>query len=51
MSEEREEACEQPCSPQSNCPDCVTYWNRMRAEGFWVDGTGWTSKGWKEITK
>lgn len=27
------------------------YWHRMRDEGFWVDGKGWTDKMFKEMCK
>jgi hypothetical protein len=27
------------------------YWQRMRDEGFWKDGTGWTDKGMREMMK
>lgn len=46
-----EKGCKQPCDPVSGCDECAEYWDRMRAEGFWVDGSGWTDCGMKEMTR
>lgn len=46
-----EPECRKPCDPASPCEECVSYWIRMRAEGFWKDSTGWTDKGMREMTK
>ena len=43
--------CQRPCDPEHDCPHCDKYWQRMRDEGFWIDGQGWTAKGMKEMTK
>lgn len=43
--------CQKPCDPQTRCPYCADYWERMRVEGFWNDTTGWTDKGMKEMLK
>lgn len=33
------------CDPYKfPCSVCAEYWDRMRDEGFWVDGKGWTDK-------
>ena len=48
---EDEPQCGKPCKPQAACEECEGYWHRMRAEGYWVDGAGWTEKGWREFTK
>ena len=40
--------CGEPCSPYDPCPECEAYWQRMRDEGFWKDGEGWTEKAQKE---
>ncbi len=46
------EDCQRPCDPDSGCPDCADYWDRMVIEGFWDRERGrWTDKGWKEIIK
>lgn len=42
--------CGKPCVPDSGCPACADYWARMRTEGLW-NGSEWTERGWKEITK
>jgi len=49
--EEDEEDCQKPCPPDSPCEECDTYWKRMKREGFWKDGTGWTDKGIAEMMK
>jgi len=36
--------CQSPCDPQRACSYCADYWQRMRDEGFWIDGKGWTQK-------
>jgi hypothetical protein len=43
--------CSQPCAPWLGCPQCLDYWNRMRHEGYWIDGQGWTAKGMREMSK
>lgn len=43
--------CRQPCEPDSGCEECEGYWSRMRAEGYWKDGAGWTNKGMREMLK
>ena len=48
---EEESQCLRPCPPEVPCEECADYWDRMRAEGFWVNGKGWTDKGWREICK
>ena len=47
-----EPICGDPCDPQSDdiCDDCIEYWRRMEAEGFWRDGC-WTDKGMREMRK
>jgi hypothetical protein len=37
--------CGNPCSPYAPCGKCCDYWSRMRDEGLWVDGKGWTNLG------
>lgn len=41
------------CGPTSpfSCDECRAYWDRMRAEGLWVDGKGWTDKAKREWNK
>lgn len=54
MTEEQvkeENDCGEPCDPKDPCDICAGYWQRMRQEGYWVDGKGWTEKGWREICK
>ena len=43
--------CQKPCLPDSDCEECAEYWDRMRTEGFWVDGQGWTDKAVQEWLK
>jgi len=44
--------CHQPCHPDSGCPYCSDYWQRMISEGYWDrDRKRWTNKGWREMTK
>jgi len=43
--------CGAPCDPARACDECAEYWQRMRHDGFWEDGSGWTDKGMKEMTK
>ena len=50
MTEPKSE-CQKPCSPDSGCEECAEYWDRMRREGFWVDGQGWTNKAVREWSK
>ena len=42
-----EEECGNPCSPNAPCDECFGYWYRMRHEGLWIDGKGWTAKAFK----
>jgi hypothetical protein len=54
MSGFTEEACEEcgePCSPDNPCPECEQYWLRMVAEGYWINGSGWTEKALREMKK
>jgi hypothetical protein len=46
-----EEECNEPCHPDADCPICAEYWQRMRSEGYWENGKGWTKKGMKEMTR
>ena len=39
------------CPPDEACAACQEYWDRMRAEGFWIDGHGWTEKARQEWNK
>jgi hypothetical protein len=48
---EDETTCNKPCDPAVECEHCADYWQRMRDEGFWVDGKGWTDKGIREMCK
>jgi hypothetical protein len=41
---EKEPSCGRPCPPNNACDECADYWHRMRAEGLWEDGKGWTDK-------
>jgi len=41
------EECGKPCPPDHPCEECEEYWDRMRREGYWVDGEGWTEKALK----
>lgn len=43
--------CGCPCDPRDGCDECAEYWERMRDEGFWIDGKGWTNKAVWEWTK
>jgi len=43
--------CNKPCHPEHPCEECVSYWDRMRSEGFWVDGKGWTETANREWSK
>ena len=45
-----EEECENPCHPDSGCPECADYWERVVAEGLWADGQ-WTDAGVREMLK
>lgn len=49
--DDMEQDCQRPCPPMEACDECAGYWERMRYEGYWKDGSGWTDKGWREITK
>ena len=51
MSDAMESECEKPCAPDVACEECVGYWERMRHEGYWNDGQGWTDKGMREMMK
>lgn len=39
------------CPPDEACEICQQYWDRMRAEGLWIDGQGWTEKARQEWNK
>lgn len=41
--------CGNPCPPDNACDACIEYWHRMRIDGYWRDGEGWTNKGWAMI--
>lgn len=43
--------CGNPCSPDNACDACIEYWHRMRSEGYWEDGVGWTDKLWRETLR
>lgn len=43
-----DDACGNPCSLEEACDQCVEYWQMMRDEGYWKDGTGWTDKGLRD---
>jgi hypothetical protein len=36
--------CGEPCPPDYACDGCAGYWQRMREEGLWKNGKGWTDK-------
>jgi len=40
--------CGSPCDPESPCDECEGYWGRMKEEGLWVPGQGWTDRAKKE---
>ena len=46
-----EEDCSKPCPPGQACDECAGYWQRMRDEGYWRDGEGWTLRGQQEYMK
>ena len=46
-----EEECGKPCAPESGCPECASYWHRMRVEGYWINVRGWTAKAIHEMCK
>lgn len=39
---ESESQCGNPCDAASPCDACEAYWERMRSEGLWRDGIGWS---------
>lgn len=43
--------CGKPCDPALGNECCAGYWERMRNEGYWIDGKGWTNKGMREMCK
>lgn len=49
--EHPESSCGKPCEPSNACDECADYWHRMRSEGFWIGGQGWTNKAMKEMCK
>ena len=50
MPESSDNECQCPCDPESGCPECAEYWNRMVREGYWdLQKHRWTHKGWNEI--
>ena len=48
---EDEPDCGKPCSPDAPCLNCERYWDKMRREGYWLDGAGWTDKALREWNK
>lgn len=48
---EEDFACGEPCHPDAGCEYCESYWQRMRDDGLWVDGVGWTDKAVKSWSK
>lgn len=46
-----DEHCGRPCDPAMHKSCCSDYWDRMKHEGYWIDGFGWTEKGGKEMCK
>lgn len=49
---DEEPECQEPCDPDSGCPHCAEYWQRMEHGGFWDrDRHRWTNRGWREILK
>lgn len=42
-----ENGCDGPCAVDSGCEVCAEYWQRMRDEGLWIDGTGWTQRAFR----
>ena len=45
-------SCEKPCHPDSGCPMCADYWERMIYDGFWDERKKeWTAKGFREMSK
>lgn len=42
IADEIPEPCKLPCDADSPCNECSGYWARMRNEGLWVDGVGWS---------
>lgn len=48
---QEEETCGKPCPPHDPCDECRDYWDRMKKEGFWIDGKGWTEKATREMSK
>ena len=52
ISTDDKSQCGRPCHPDSNCPECAPYWERMAREGYWdKERHAWTEKGWYELTK
>ena len=51
MDDENSSQCDRPCPADDPCEECADYWNRMRKEGFWKDGVGWTNKALREMFK
>lgn len=44
--------CGKPCHPDSGCPACADYWQRMINEGFWDERRKlWTDAGFAEILR
>ena len=41
--------CDGPCAVDSGCEVCEEYWQRMRDEGLWIDGTGWTERAFRTM--
>ncbi len=49
--EDSDGTCSNPCDATEPCSVCEPYWDRMRSEGLWVDGRGWTDKALQEWKK
>jgi len=46
------EECREPCDPDTGCPHCAEYWQRMEHGGLWDrEAHRWTDTGWREICK
>ena len=52
LLDDDESQCRKPCDPDTNCPECEGFWERMSREGYWdMKKHRWTDKGWHEITR
>ena len=45
------DSCREPCDPDTGCPRCNGYWERMVNEGVWDKERRhqWTEAGWTYI--